>query len=371
MAKVAIVGLGTALPEFAVTQLRSAEIANELFVSDPQKQRLVSALYRKSGVKQRHSVLLHAGDEWNGPAQTFFEHAEDDRDLGPTTADRMIAYARTAAPLAAVAARNALNDARIEAKDITHLVTVSCSGFRAPGVDIALIRELGLSPRTARTHIGFMGCHGSLNGLRVAQSIADSNPKACVLVVAVELCSIHMHYGWEPEKIVANSLFADGSAAAIVRAVDGEHDSGVTMIGSESLWVANSEEAMTWTIGDHGFEMTLSPQVPQAIAERLNDWVRCWLAERGLAMSDIGVWAVHPGGPRILAAVEESLGLDETALSVSRKVLAECGNMSSPTLLFILQELRRRGARGLGIALGFGPGLMFEAALLRLGAPVA
>lgn len=322
-------------------------------------------------MKQRHSVLLHAGTEWNGPAQSFFGHAENDQDLGPTTADRMIAYDRTAAPLAANAARNALDDAGIEATEITHLVTVSCSGFHAPGVDIALIRELGLSPRTARTHIGFMGCHGSLNGLRVAQAIAESNSRACVLVVAVELCSIHMHYGWEPEKIVANSLFADGSAAAVVRAVDGEGEGRMTMIGSESLWIPNSEDAMTWTIGDHGFEMTLSPQVPQAISERLNGWMTDWLAERGLAKSDIAVWAVHPGGPRILAAVEESLGLDENALSASRKTLADCGNMSSPTLLFILQELRRRGASGLGVAVGFGPGLMFEAALLNLGAQVA
>jgi predicted naringenin-chalcone synthase len=248
---------------------------------------------------------------------------------------------------------------------ITHVITVSCTGFLAPGLDVALIRGLGLASTVQRTHIGYMGCHGALNGLRVARAFADAEPDARVLLCAVELCSLHFHYSWDPQKMIANAIFADG-AAALVGAPGETAPAGFWRASaSGSCLLPNSTEAMTWTIGDHGFEMTLSKRVPGLIATHLRPWLEAWLAAQKLALAEVASWAVHPGGPRILSAVEEALGLSPEETAASRSVFAAYGNMSSPTVLFILDELIRSGAARPCVALGFGPGLMVEAMLFR------
>ncbi len=270
-------------------------------------------------------------------------------------------YAQSAPPLALTAAKNALDRSGLSPAELTHLVTVSCTGFLAPGVDIALIRSLGLGATVQRTHVGYMGCHGALNGLRVARALADSDPGARVLLCAVELCSIHYHYGWDPQKMIANAIFGDGAAAVVsVPGAEAWH-----VAASGSCLIPNSTDAMTWAIGDHGFEMTLSKRVPGLIAAHLQPWLKSWLGGQGLSPEDVASWAVHPGGPRILSAVEETLRLPASALAASREVFAEFGNMSSPTVLFILDRLRREDAPRPCVALGFGPGLMAEALLLR------
>jgi predicted naringenin-chalcone synthase len=271
-------------------------------------------------------------------------------------------YQRLAPPLALEAARAALAGSGLTAADLTHLVTVSCTGFMAPGVDVALMHGLGLAATVERTHVGYMGCHGALNGLRVARAFTAAEPAARVLLCAVELCTLHYHYGWDPSKMVANALFADGAAAAAgVRSAAGAWD----VMATGSCLIPDSADAMTWTIRDHGFEMTLAKRVPGLIAKHLRPFLREWLGRQGVALDEVASWAVHPGGPRILSAVEEGLCLPRDALAASRAVFAECGNMSSPTLLFILERLRREGARRPCVMLGFGPGLMAEAALVR------
>jgi predicted naringenin-chalcone synthase len=182
---------------------------------------------------------------------------------------------------------------------------------------------------------------------------------------AVELCCLHYHYGWDPQKVIANALFADGAAAVVVGPSDFDDENVWRLTKSGSCVFPNSAAAMTWTISDHGFEMTLSKQVPVLIQEGLRDWVSGWLAEKGLDLSDVKSWAVHPGGPRILDAVESALQLNNSALDASRRILAECGNMSSPTILFILDRLRKQQAPLPCVALGFGPGLAVEAALFE------
>ncbi len=274
-------------------------------------------------------------------------------------------YAELAPPLAVQAAAAALGPSGVRAGDLTHLVTVSCTGFVAPGVDVALIRSLGLPPTVQRTHIGFMGCHGALNGLRVARAFAAAEPDARVLLCAVELCTLHYHYGWDAQKVIANALFADG-AAAVVGVPAGAAPPGAWRVeATGSCLVPDSADAMSWTVGDHGFEMTLARQVPRLIAVHLRPWLEAWLARHGAALDAVGSWAVHPGGPRILDAVEEGLGLPRAALEPSRAVLRDHGNMSSPTVLFILDRLRAARAPRPCVALGFGPGLVAEAALLR------
>jgi predicted naringenin-chalcone synthase len=245
-------------------------------------------------------------------------------------------------------------------------VTISCTGFAAPGLDIGLIRERGLAPTVSRTHVGFMGCHGALNGLAVARGLAAAHPGARVLLCAAELCSLHYHYGWDPCRAVGNALFADGAAALVAARGEGDDGPGAwSLAANGSVLTPGTETAMTWKVGDQGFAMTLAPEVPKLIRTHLRPWLAGWLERQGVALGDVGSWAVHPGGPRILDAVEEGLGLPRAATAVSRAVLAEHGNMSSPTVLFVLGRLRAADAPRPCVALGFGPGLMAEAVLFR------
>lgn len=361
-----ILGWGTALPAHSISQAQAAKAAVSLNGLTAQQARLVPILYRRCGVKARASVLLTTTpkeDAGTQKIQSFFLPANTPDDKGPTTEERMAQYVRCALPLALRASAEALRTAGIFPAAITHLVTVSCSGFSAPGVDIGLMRELGLPPTTQRTHVGFMGCHGALNGLRVANAFS-ADPAARVLVCAVELCSLHYQYGWNPDRIVSNALFADGSAAVV-----GAPEAAATQRQSwrvqatGSCLFPGSEEAMTWRIGNHGFAMTLSARVPDLIGAHLRPWIEGWLGGQGLNLGGIRSWAVHPGGPRILQAVEEALELDPATTATSREVLAECGNMSSPTILFILDRMARRCAPRPCVALGFGPGLVAEAIL--------
>lgn len=368
--KLRIAGIGTAAPGEPVEQERAAEVAVRLFEPRPERSRMLAKLYRWTRVASRHSVLPDAAGNPNEEAEThqdFFAQSVDDRDRGPTTASRMSRYESHAPALALAACEEALEQADVDRRSLTHLVTVSCTGFGAPGVDIELVRRLGLSPGIARSHIGFMGCHGALNGLRVARSFVEADPGARVLLCAVELCTLHAHYGWDPEQIVANAIFSDGAAAlvGVGAGAGGGREEGWQLVANDSEILPDSEDAMTWRVRDHGFEMTLSPRVPELIRERLTPWLERWLQRHDLTISTVGAWAVHPGGPRILDAVAEATGLGREPLQTSYEVLARYGNMSSPTVLFLLQRLRRDGARPPLVTLGFGPGLTIEAALIR------
>ncbi|MBM3290628.1 MAG: type III polyketide synthase, partial [Candidatus Hydrogenedentes bacterium] len=323
--------------------------------------RQLKLLYKMTGVQRRHTCVLDA-PEGQPHRQPFFPMPNGTMQRGPSIRARMEKYEHDALPLALEASREAIARAEIDPLTITHLVTVSCSGFAAPGVDIGLIKSLGLPYTCQRTHIGFMGCHGALNGLRAARGFVESNPAARVLLCAVELCSLHYHYGWEPDQIVANALFADGAAAVVGGAANGEADAW-RIAATGSCLVPDSEDAMTWRIGNNGFIMSLSSRVPELIGSHLRPWIESWLAQHGLALDQIQSWAVHPGGPRILGSVVKALGLAKDAVDISREVLRDHGNMSSPTILFILDRLRERDAPRPCVALGFGPGLMAEATL--------
>ncbi len=360
-----VLGLGTALPEHTMSQAEATELASQVCCQNEDQARLLRVLYRKAGVSNRYTCLPYriALDWVAREPDEAGQAVTSATSLGPTTHERMQFYREHAYPLACEAGRRALLDSPWEAGDITHLITVSCTGFVAPGVDVELISRLSLSPTTERTHVGFMGCHGAINGLRAALAYATADPAARVLLCAVELCSLHYRFQWDPERFIGNALFADG-AAAIVGANSTHGDDAWKVMATGSCLVPDSTDAMTWHVGDHGFEMTLSSRVPDLIGEHLRPWLSSWLQKQGLTIEQIGSWAVHPGGPRIVSAVEESLKLPREATAVSREVLAQCGNMSSPTVLFILDRLRARQATRPCVMLGFGPGLMAEAALL-------
>jgi predicted naringenin-chalcone synthase len=179
----------------------------------------------------------------------------------------------------------------------------------------------------------------------------------------VELCSLHYQYGSDPEQLVANAIFADGAAALVGQAEQTPRNGSWPLVACGSCLIPDTEDAMSWSVGDHGFVMTLSPRVPSLIEEHLRPWLEDWLARSGCSLDRIRSWAIHPGGPRILSSVVRALDLPREAAAVSEAVLAECGNMSSPTVLFVLHRLREQAAPGPTLALAFGPGLVAEAAL--------
>ncbi|HBE69250.1 MAG TPA: type III polyketide synthase [Planctomycetaceae bacterium] len=342
-----------------MTQQQALEMSTDLICRDERESRLLRAMYRKSKVEQRRTCVLYTiAYEW------IDREAPPSSSAGPTTQERMELYAQHARPLAMEAAQRALADAGTEPSEITHLVTISCTGFDAPGVDIHLFDQLGLTPDVQRLNIGFMGCHGAINGLRAAQGLAAADPAAKILLVAVELCSLHFKFQWDPKRMMGNALFADG-AAAIVLEGDPTDQKICSLADTASYLIDDSREAITWEVGDFGFDMSLDSAVPQLISQHLRTWLEKWLTDRGHNLDAIQSWVVHPGGPKILDAVEEALGLDKDDLSTSRSVLAEHGNMSSPTILFVLKQFLEQQSKGPYLALGFGPGLMAEMALFE------
>lgn len=391
-----ILGLGTASPAFQMTQDEALQMFTDIVCEDPRQARLGRALFRKAAVQTRATVVPHrVAYDWCRPAAVVAPQAEGQvaptsgspqapveagKSHGPTTRERMELYAQFAAGLACESSQKALDQAGIDAQQITHLVTVTCTGFDAPGVDIELIDRLGLPNTTQRMQIGFMGCHGAINGLRAARAVTESDPTACVLLCAVELCSLHYRFTWDSEGIIGNALFADGSAALVLGgsgAVPTSKSAPWQVLDTGSVVIADSKASMSWSIGDHGFDMRLGSDVGDKIEAQLADWLAAWLGKHNLGVSDIDYWGVHPGGPKIVAAVQSSLGLSEHALRTSRSVLARHGNMSSPTVLFILNEFQQSRTAttaqvstphpaGHCVLLGFGPGLVAEVALLSV-----
>tara|TARA_B100001057_G_scaffold50484_1_gene44972 strand:- start:9 stop:1100 length:1092 start_codon:yes stop_codon:yes gene_type:complete len=352
-------GIGTAVPAQQLSQAEAVQVAHRINAESPEQAKLMSRIYQKSKVLSRGSVLLeNDGFDGRSKERLSFYGTES-----PGTAQRMQAFDDYAGALALEAAAKAITDSGISSGAITHLVTVSCTGFHSPGVDLFLIEKLELAPSVQRTHIGFMGCHGALNGLRVAHAFAEMDPKAVVLLCAVELCSLHMAYGWDPEKIVANALFADGAAAVVASANPSPAHQSLVLRRSGSMVIPDSADLMHWEIGDHGFAMGLSPLVPETVGAALLPWLRDWLIDQAIDLEAVNSWAIHPGGPRILSVCSEVLSLDPNLLLESRGVLQDHGNMSSATILFILERLRRRSTAGPCLALAFGPGLSAEVAL--------
>lgn len=287
--------------------------------------------------------------------------------LHASTAARMSLYEELAPPLAAAAANEALDEARVAPERVTDLLLVSCTGFSAPGVDVALVDRLGLSRDVRRTTVGFMGCFGAITGLRAATAVAAADPHAVALLVCVELCTLHVRPDPDPENQVASALFGDGAAAAVVAGERADLGAlapppiGRVGLGS-SLLARGGRDAMTWRITDHGFAMTLSPEVPKSLRASLQ-------RESTGGVAPIRTRCVHPGGPKILDAVEASMpGGLPGRLDDSRAVLRECGNMSSPTVLFVLKRALRRAAPLPAELVAFGPGLTVERLTLE---PVA
>lgn len=309
---------------------------------------MLQRMMQRSGIEHRYTVLSDAGTyrEEGG----FYDAPEP-----PGTHARMAVYAREAPELAlqAIASLGELGS-------VTHLVVASCTGFTAPGLDQVIARRLGLAASVERVVIGFMGCYAGVTAVRTAAHLVRSDPSARVLVVAVELCTLHLQPTDKLERLLAMGQFADGAAAALVTA----EGPGLALGEGLSLTLEDSQDLITWTIGDTGFSMVLSGEVPGRLADALDDPEVARTVTGGTPAGEIHGWAVHPGGRSIVDAVERGLALDADKLSASRAVLREYGNMSSATVLFVLRRLWDEQP-ATGIALAFGPGLAMEG--LRFG----
>lgn len=335
--------------------------------SESKGARLLHRIYRHSGIDKRHSVIK---DYRHGEGDGLFFDSNDGRFLSPSTKERNDLYTREGRKLFSETARKVIEGCTgIDSRDITHVVTVSCTGFFAPGPDFYIVKDLGLDAATHRFHIGFMGCYGAFPALKMANAFCLADPEAVVLVVCLELCTLHLEPSHHIDDIIASSVFSDGAAGVIVSARPPDSSSFALQIESLLSTIApDSEGDMAWTIGDHGFDMVLSTCVPRILEANISSIVDTLLDEGGLSFEEIDHWAIHPGGRAILDKVEVGLGLSEDALASSRRVLREYGNMSSATILFVMEEILNAGEIHSGetmYAMAFGPGLTVESALLK------
>jgi len=319
------------------------------WISDPAAVDKLRLIARRSGIRRRHTVIDRPFGEHGSGA--FYEYGNF-----PTTARRMEMFQRTA-PALAVKAAQALAARGVDLATITHLIITSCTGFYAPGLDVDLIRLLNLPRNVRRTLIGFMGCYAGITGLRTANDIVRADPEARVLMVNLELSSLHLQQDAPFDRLVASLLFSDGCAASLISA----RPEGFRLdTFATGLSLADADK-MAWMIGDQGFAMTLDAQIP----DRIRDYLSRERDYFDLAIRNPkSLWAIHPGGRAILDAVAQTLNLSKAQLVPARKVLELYGNMSSASVMFVFEELLRRTPRNEplpGAAMAFGPGLTIEA----------
>lgn len=364
--------VGTALPAHRYAQPHLRAVMDRWLSPDRRTGKLLDRIYAQSAIDARFSVIgdfLEGRD--GGEADALFV-GPDGALRSPSTGERNARYAVEVGPLAAAAARSAFARTRALApRDVTHLVTVSCTGFATPGVDLHLVDDLGLADDVERTHVGFMGCFAAFPALRLARAFVALDPDAVVLVVCVELCTLHLQPRSDVDSVLSAAVFADGAAAMLVSGRPPDGDVRPLRLEATSTAVARSGvESMAWTIGDHGFDMTLTAYVPRVLEAEVGAAIAPLVRRGGLDVADVAWWAVHPGGRAIVDNVARALALPEHAVAASREVLRTYGNMSSATVLFVLEHLMDPARPGPAVddavaALAFGPGLTVDGALFR------
>lgn len=322
---------------------------------------IIHRIYSNSGIRKRHSVINDF--QQNGHARFFFKR--DGSLAVPSTGSRNDVYSKHAKKLFVEVARRLLEDnSSVKKEDITHVITVSCTGFFAPEPAYEIVKQLELNPSTQRFHLGFMGCFAAFPALKMARSFCETEPDARVMVICMELCSLHFQNSETTDNLISASVFADGGAGAIVSNTAPKKgfrlDQFATTIADES------EKDMAWTIGDTGFDMVLSTYVPEIIKTNLRTAVKPLFDTFDRDLKEIKNWAIHPGGRAILDKIEENLQLHPRQLQASRSVLADYGNMSSATIFFVLKQLLENTGNATEeptLAMAFGPGLTIESGL--------
>lgn len=351
----------TATPEFEYSQDELRDRMKEIVGGNEKDQRLLHHIYGRSGIQTRHSVV----DDFK--SNDSFELFFNGQGATPGTKSRNDTYIKKGRQLYVDVARKLMGSSVLNATDITHLITVSCTGFYAPGPDYDIIKSLGLRSSTERYHLGFMGCYAVLPALKLADQLCAANKNATVMIVSVELCTLHFQARPVLDDMISASVFADGASGVIVSGKEPDSGPYYSLDGFESAITDKGKDDMAWSIGDQGFNMTLSSYVPDILSDELTSFLNPIFEKYNLTKNNIDQWGIHPGGRAILDKFERTLSLGSKALDASRTVLSDYGNMSSATILFVLEELLRQSTGSddqKTLAMAFGPGLTIESALL-------
>jgi predicted naringenin-chalcone synthase len=361
-----ITAIGTAVPDLRFDQSTICAFMELMMAKqDPLARRKIRAVFRASGIDSRHSVLEDYGRTGN-----FSFYPNDNGEPFPSTKDRMRKFCQFALPLSVAAVRDMVGSSSgLAIADVTHLIVVSCTGMYAPGLDIDLVKELGLARNVQRICIQFMGCYAAFNALKVARAICESAASQKVLIVCTELCSLHFQQLPSDDNILANALFGDGSACMLVESEKGATKS-LQIHSFHSDLALNGAEDMAWNIGDLGFQMRLSSYVPELIKGQIANLIRSLLDKIMVKRNDIRFFAMHPGGVKILKTIEEQLGLSKLDNESAYTVLRKFGNLSSATVVFVLKEIFQKLSENdhdnYVLSMGFGPGLTLESMLLKI-----
>jgi predicted naringenin-chalcone synthase len=350
--------IGTAVPAFRHAQNDILHFMSRIYAFNEKERRTLKFLYHQSGIQNRYSVL---GDYSHKPEDWTFYPPTENLEPFPSIEKRMEVFNQYAAELSASAIRNCLEN-QLELSEITHLITVTCTGLSAPGLDLQLMELLGLPHNIFRTSINFMGCYAAIHALKLADVLCQADPSAKVLVVCTELCTLHFQQAPTLDNITSSLIFADGSAAVLVTG-QSDPNPGYPILGFYGEVMPKGKQDMSWELSATGFAMTLSGYVPSLIEADFKALVERALEKNGISRDAITHWSVHPGGRKILEAIEKSLVLPREKLDVSYEILRNYGNMSSATILFVLREILsslERASEQKVFGAAFGPGLTME-----------
>lgn len=348
-----IISIGTALPEYCHQQNEILKFMQKAYLLDESEARKLAFLYKQSDIKQRYSVINDfANAEMHG---SFFKP-----DFSPSLDDRIKFFQQFAPALSVTAVMNAI-EGFIDTEEITHLITISCTGMSAPGLDLQVAEALNLKSDIFRTSVNFMGCYAAIHAFKIAEMICFSAAKANVVIVCTELCTIHFQQQYSLDNAASSLLFGDGSAAVLIsNAITSANSLTLKSFYSEVSY--KGKEDMSWQLSNNGFLMKLSAYIPHLIQEDISELVNKALNHSGMLKEEITHWCIHPGGRKILEVIKSQLSLNTEDFACSKKVLSEYGNMSSPTILFVLKEIMEgisdETANVFGVA--FGPGLTME-----------
>ncbi|WP_143959304.1 type III polyketide synthase [Litoribacter populi] len=352
-----IISIGTANPGKAIRQRSIGEFMKMAHSLGPVDARKLQFVYNQSGIETRFSVL-NDFEKSDFKDFNFFPNSADLEPF-PSTKDRMQVFRKEAPKLAVEAISNCLSTSQVKPEEVTHLILVSCTGMYAPGLELEIMEKMGFNDTVERYCIHFMGCYAAFTAIKMADRICDSDPDAKVVLACVELCTIHFQKEYNEDNLLANALFGDGAASALVA----NSKEGIAIKDYQSNLVREGEGDMAWHIGDFGFEMKLSKYIPGLLEKGIEDLGK--KLEEKFKLSTIKNFAIHPGGKMILKKVEESFGIASEQNCFAHQVLRDFGNMSSATILFVLEKiLKQTGNPGEILAMGFGPGLTLETLLL-------
>lgn len=351
-----IISIGTAVPAYCHRQMDILKFMQAVYAPTETDKRRLRFLYQQSGISQRYSVIA---DYSRPPEDWKFYSQTENLEPFPSLEQRMMIYNKQAPLLSVDAIRDCLNHVH-ESKKISHLITVSCTGMSAPGLDLQIMELMDLEKNIFRTSINFMGCYAAIHALKLADAICKSEQQAQVLIVCTELCTLHFQREATLDNITSSLLFGDGSAAVLISS-DVNENEGLHIDGFYSEIIPKGKRDMAWELSSNGFVMTLSGYIPDLIEEDFEKIVYRCLKKESITKADISHWCIHPGGKRVLEAIHKSLGFRNGELSNSNKVLDAFGNLSSATILYVLKEMLhdKKDIRKL-LGAAFGPGLTVE-----------